>query len=239
VPPDLAHHAVAVGSRIYCATDTALLPRLKESVERIGLTAATTPTPGINSSGILVRYETRNRVVLVVDTARSLLILVRDKQPKNDEAYGTTERVRRFWSMLPVVFNNQVSQLSGGPPTMSEIGQAGNHDVMDVWLYAYNKRVESPKEFRHFEAARLTLPPGPVIRVVFFKRLVEKEIKARVYMPRSRFENGTLFDNQQFDPPPPPPPEKPVTRKLSEMPDSYIPPKRGRGPPPPSPPATP
>lgn len=206
IPPDLWEHAVAVKSHLFCATETIVsLEKVRPRLEKLTLDYQI-EAGSDQTDGIIVRYETGEYIVLVVDEKEKIAVLIREKNRAKIQT-ATEQRIEYMWEILRKVFAESIWKTKGEIAQLSLVKSDPETDVMTAFLHSPSAKpkIIDGKEAAidailndQFEGVNITLPPGPVVKAVFLKRLVPKEKTARLYIPHTRFEEGTLFDSQDF-----------------------------------------
>lgn len=198
IPSDLWEHCVAVNSHILLATDTGRFSHMRERIDQKQIAVETyKKEANIDTSGILVRYEIEKYAFLVVDKAMELCIIIKVKDIEQAlEKLG--DRTKLFWDLMEDAFVEEMWKPDGVRASLHIWDEVSESGVYDAYMISSSASANKIQLNNFFQMVRVNFPPGPVVRMVFQKKLQQKEVTSVKYIPKTRFEEGTLFDNQNF-----------------------------------------
>ena len=201
IPRNLWKKCVAVDSHILLGTDTSLFSHKIESIKRSRLsTESYKGGENVDTSGILVRYDTHGYVIMVIDRAQELCVLVKKHGHYTGVDTNSIDgKKQNFWTIMEEVFSEEVWEVDGTRAVLQKLEESLGGAIYEGYLKSSQAKGNEARLNKYFYSVCVTLTSGPVIRIVFTKRLQEKQILARIYTPKSRFEYGTLFDSQDFE----------------------------------------
>lgn len=201
IPANLWKRCIAVDSHILFGTEISTNEFMSKRLKRMNLTTESyIKEEGIDTGGILVRYSTQKYAFMVIDQATRFCVIVKKRgSDARVIANSIDEKKERFWIIMEDVFSEEVWKPDGTKANLIIVNENTNAAINDGSLRDSKAKGNEARLNKYFLHSNVKLTPGHVVRIVFKKRLKEKEVKARLYVPNSRFEEGTLFDSQDFD----------------------------------------
>lgn len=207
IPLNMTKHAVAIKSHLIGAADVGDLGVIyRQRLEKLTLDSPMNPKYA-PLDGIVVRFEMKQYVFLIIDQATTITVLVRDKFYQGN-INPMDERIKFAWLIMADLFKESVLKRKGENAKFYLITHNKETNLVSASLNsADTKEIKDangkPKSIfatlnDHFSGVGLLMPNGPVVKFVFYKIFNEKSPRAMLYFPRTRFEKYVLFDNQDF-----------------------------------------